>query len=408
MDAVAPALVHALLHSLWQCTLLAFAAALTLRAMRRTSAAWRHAVAMMFLVTMVLAPAAQFLLFQMADAPLAGGLLQTLLGRLFAITTDTASSAAALVTVIWLAGVTVMVARYLGGLRIIAAMAGGPSQPLPQHVQRRVDELRSALGIAHQVAVRVSDDLLIPCATHVLRPIVWLPASLLTGAPAEQLEALLAHELAHIARKDWLWNGIQCAIEAILFFHPAVWWLTRRVRQEREHACDDLAVAACGDPIALAEALAALEHARHPMPRLGLAASGGSLLRRITRLLGTPPQRVRSGVLAVLGALTVAGVLLTAQVGVGGGRAHELVYHSSTSGDLGPGDFREITSTGNGRRRWYRASLDAQGRLTEIYREDGQVRPIDAEVRAWIDTVTHRDLATLPVPPSETGPTNPR
>jgi len=407
MDTLAPALVHALLHSLWQCTLLAFAAALTLRAMRAASAAWRHAVAMMFLVAMLLAPAAQFLVFWQADAPLSGPRWLDLLGPLTGLIGEAASSAG-IVSMIWLAGVIVMLARYLGGLRTIAAMARRPCHGVPPHVQQRVDELRSALGIVENVAVRISDDVLVPCATHLARPIVWLPASLLTGTPPEQLEALLAHELAHIARKDWLWNGIQCAIEAILFFHPAVWWLSRRVRQEREHACDDLAVVACGDPIALAEALAALEHARHAPPRLGLAASGGSLLQRVTRLIGAPPQRLRSGALAALGALTIAGVLLTAQVGVGGGQPHDLVYESSTTGDLGPGDFREITASENGRQRWYRASMDAQGRLTEIYREDGQVRPIDAETRAWIARVTHLELAATPAPPSGTRPTTPR
>ena len=75
--------------------------------------------------------------------------------------------------------------------------------------------------------------------------------------PREQVEALLAHELAHIRRLDWCWNTTQCVIESVLFHHPAMWWLSRRIREEREHACDDLAVAVCGDPVVLAEALAA-------------------------------------------------------------------------------------------------------------------------------------------------------
>ena len=64
----------------------------------------------------------------------------------------------------------------------------------------------------------------------LLRPVVWLPLSLLARLPAEQVEALIAHELAHIARLDWLWNGVQCVIESLLFFHPAAWWLSRRIR----------------------------------------------------------------------------------------------------------------------------------------------------------------------------------
>ena len=156
-----------------------------------------------------------------------------------------------------------MLARHIGGLRAIAAMERGPFEPLPPAWQRRVEELRAALGIARTVAVRLSAEVASPFAARLLRPVIWLPLSMLSRVPAEQVEALLAHELAHIARRDWLWNGVQCVIEALLFYHPAAWWLGRRIRQEREHACDDLAVAACGDAIALAEALAALECERH-------------------------------------------------------------------------------------------------------------------------------------------------
>lgn len=205
------------------------------------------------------------------------------------------------------------------------------------------------------------------------------------------MEALLAHELAHIARRDWLWNGVQCVIEALLFFHPAVWWLGRVIRREREHACDDLAVAALGgDGLALAEALAGLERTRG-MPQLALAAGGGALLQRISRLLSgpaSPGRRGRAmGVGAGLAALSLGAVVALAALGMGGVRAPDLQVQASTAGALGPGDWRQITANSriDGRRRLrvYRVEIDARGRVSERYQEAGKPRAVDARVRRW-------------------------
>jgi hypothetical protein len=103
-------------------------------------------------------------------------------------------------------------------------------------------------------------------------PVIWLPLSLLVQLLREQA-ALLAHELAHIARMDWLWNGLQCVLEFAVL-PPRGWWLGRRIRQEREHACDDV-VAVCGDAICWPKPRSAPRH-RHTTPRLVLAAQGGS------------------------------------------------------------------------------------------------------------------------------------
>ena len=403
--ALTPALASALLHSLWQDALLGVGAALALRATARASASTRHALGMAFLAAMLLVPAAQFLRFFQADGatPYEGLLPVMTSPRLDAaakLFVQESSPLAAVVVLAWLAGVALVGLRHFAGLRAVAAMERGPFQALPPAWQQRVDELRRALGIAHAVAVRVTDDVLTPCAARLLRPVIWVPLSLLLRAPAEQLEVLIAHELAHIARRDWLWNGLQCAIEALLFFHPAVWWLGRRIRQEREHACDDLAVGACGDAIALAEALAALERERHAGPPLVLAARGGSLLQRITRLLSGPPTPGRWGAFTILGALAVAGTLLAVQISLTGGRWPELHVRASTDGPLGPGDYREIRAQGLDRKRFYRASLDAHGRLSEVYEEDGRAHPIDAGVRRWLDEVSRMGLPPPPQHPA--------
>ena len=399
---LAPALASALLHSLWQGGLLAAAAALAFRGMARASAAWRHTIGMAFLAAMALAPAVQFLRFWQDPDPESGGLLTAVstLGAAADGFMQNSARVAELAVLAWLVGVGAMLLRQAAGLRAVVAMERAPYRSLPPAWVRRVEQLSAALGIARAVSVRVSDDVLAPCTARLLRPVVWVPLSLLTRAPADHLEALLAHEFAHVARRDWLWNGVQRLIETLLFFHPAVWWLGRRVRQEREHACDDLAVAACGDPVALAEALAALERERRSAGHLLLAARGGSLLQRVTRLLSEPGPAGRWSALGLLGAVTVCGVLLITQLGMAGGQLPDMQVRSSTEGALGPGDWREITAAGPEGRRFYRATIDVEGRVSEIYREGGRVRPVDAEVRRWVDGVT-RDGVPPPLQEGE-------
>jgi len=400
--AFAPALASALVHSVWQVALLALAAALALRATSGAKAAIRHNVAMAFLVAMLVVPLVQFLRFwQEPASTLNSGLLPAMTGPELSaanVFVQQSSPLAPFVVLLWIAGSALMLIRHVGGLKMLTAMERGPHQSLPAQWEQRVGEMRAALGIARAVAVRLSSDVLSPFAARLLRPVIWLPLSFMTRTPAAQLEALLAHELAHIARKDWLWNGLQCVIESLLFFHPAMWWLSKRIRQEREHACDDLAVAACGDAIALAEALASLECDRHSSPfsnpRLILAANGGSLMQRVTRLLSGPPSRGRWGALAILGALTISSVVVITQVGIAGGRFPELQVTGSTAGPLGPGDYREIKAQGLDKQRYYRISLDARGRATESYEENGQARPVDASARRWVDHVTK--LAAAP------------
>jgi beta-lactamase regulating signal transducer with metallopeptidase domain len=124
-----------------------------------------------------------------------------------------------------------------------------------------------------------------------LRPVVLAPVGALAGLPAEQMEALLLHELAHIRRYDYLVNMLQSAVEALLFYHPAVWWVSGHMRAERELCCDDAAVSASGDALVYARALAELASF---CPPVVMAANGGSLAHRIGRLLGQPRSAPRT------------------------------------------------------------------------------------------------------------------
>ena len=421
----APALATALLHSLWQVTLLAVGAWIALATLSRATAALRHTTAMGFLLAMVGVPAMTFVrISQQSSLRISEGWLPAISAPQLDVATGAfvqqSSPVAAVLALIWLSGVGAMLLRRFGGWRLLGALETRPFQVLPGEWQTRADALRNRLRITRAVAVRLSSDVVGPFTARLIRPVIWLPISLLTHLPREQVEALLAHELAHVARMDWLWNGLQCVIESLLFFHPAAWWLGRRIRQEREHACDDLAVAACGDAIALAEALAQLERDRQPTPQLILAAHGGSLMQRITRLLSAPPTRGRWGARAGLVVLVASGALLVSQVGITGQGRPGVRIESSTNGVLRPGDVREITTQGIGTKRHYSSSVDPQGRLVEVYKENGKVQPLDAGARRWVAEVMRRSVppappmppappsvASLPIPPMPPAPPEP-
>jgi beta-lactamase regulating signal transducer with metallopeptidase domain len=151
------------------------------------------------------------------------------------------------------------------------------------------------------VGLRVSAMVQSPVVIGAWRPLVLVPVGMLTGLPAAQVEALLMHELAHIRRHDYLVNLLQSVAEALLFYHPAVWWVSSQIRKERECCCDDAAVAVSGDVMEYVNALAELASSR-PMRLAAVAANGGSLADRIARLLGErrPAPGKRGTVLAVV------------------------------------------------------------------------------------------------------------
>jgi len=179
--------------------------------------------------------------------------------------------------------------------------------------QARVTAMAGSFGITRAVRLRIVDTIASPVTAGFWRPVVLLPASLLTGMPPTLLEALIAHELGHVKRADYLVNLVQNVVETLLFYHPAVWWLSRCIRTERERIADDLAAQHVGErPLALA--LSELEKYQFAHHDLALAANGGDLMSRITRLLRPAQQTLNwKAALPVLG-LTAALIAGCAQV----------------------------------------------------------------------------------------------
>jgi beta-lactamase regulating signal transducer with metallopeptidase domain len=192
--------------------------------------------------------------------------------------------------------------------------------PADDETLTRVACLAASLGVHRQIQVLFTDNTLGPGTIGWLKPIILLPPAAVLGLTPLQVEALLAHEIAHVRRWDYLVNLFQLLVETLFFYHPAVWWASTRIRIERELCCDDAAVRSCGDAIEYANALTAV--ARFPFARHGMvAASGGTLVSRIERLLrppalanaATPRSAIIFVVVAALAVSAVTAPLVGAQ-----------------------------------------------------------------------------------------------
>jgi beta-lactamase regulating signal transducer with metallopeptidase domain len=214
---------------------------------------------------------------------------------------------------LWLAGVVFLTLRALGGWWLLRRLRLSPLHPAPHKLLFRLDVIRLQMGIRRFVELRLSSRIANPLTAGVLRPWILLPLAAVTRLSPEQIEVVLSHELAHIRRRDYLWNILQTVVETLFFFHPAVWWISRRVREERELCCDDAALARCPDPSVYASALLRLEEERRNHLRLAMALGGNQsragLRARIRRILGDPEASPRSA-----RPLSLAGVAVAAAV----------------------------------------------------------------------------------------------
>lgn len=311
----------ALVHFIWQGLALALALYVFVAFCR--NAITRYWAAVLTLVLMVAAPLVTLLVIGPASDPASMAFRHTdsNLAGVMAVSDRTgfAAAAASLPSVnwivcfaaAWLAGVLAFALRALGGWMLVQRLYRNERQPLAPLLSARCAALQESLGISRKVQFFLSSAIDAPAVIGWFRPVVLLPFTALTGLSPEQLEAILVHELAHIRRFDCFVNLFQIAAETLLFYHPAVWWVSRMIRAERENCCDDLAVAACGDVGVYARALTVVESWR-AMPALVVAANSSSLKLRIERLLGLKAMatNVSSVGIAALGLICAAGVLL--------------------------------------------------------------------------------------------------
>ena len=309
------ALGWTLFHSLWQGALAALVFAVVLYFTRRTSARLRYGLGLATLALVLLMSGLTFwnhysgsgpagsaalvgqaatasaatqptVLPAPAGAPGQGSRAQ----RIAAFFSDYFSRHLPLIVSLWLLGVLFLTLRFSGSLLYIQRLKYWQNRPLPSPWPEKLQELAARAGLRRPLRLLESLRLKTPVVIGHLKPVLLLPAGLVSGLPADEVEALLAHELAHILRRDYLVNVMQHLVDILFFFHPGIRWISAAVRQEREHCCDDFAVELCGDARHYALALARLQAAGpgYPQPALAAAGRAHKLLRRIARLLGKP------------------------------------------------------------------------------------------------------------------------
>jgi beta-lactamase regulating signal transducer with metallopeptidase domain len=323
------ALGWTLLHSLWQGTLIAFTLGVVMIVLRRASARARSLAASIALLTTMSATCLTFIALyeplsvdnaaleaasvQVEKAsPSSENTVQTPVQKGFralrfaplsisreAMWLDRVQEYLPALVLIWLLGAICLALRFLGGMVYAQRMKHFRAHPASAEWQARVAELAERLKLRRAPLLVESGLANAPMLVGFLKPIILVPMGFLSGLQTAHIEAIIAHELAHARYQDYLMSILQAVIETVMFYHPAVWWMSSQVRQEREHAADDLAADLCGDSRALAHALAILEERslasdEAHFATAGVGANDGHLLTRVKRLLGKQPERTFS------------------------------------------------------------------------------------------------------------------
>lgn len=194
---------------------------------------------------------------------------------------------------LWIAGVLLMAYRSWYQWRSLMQIARKWAQP-DAELEAALLALAGRFEFMRRIKVLVSDRIDTPILIGWFKPVILLPTAVVLGFPRQQVELILAHELGHLRRYDHLVNLAQALVETLLFYHPVVHWISREIRNEREICCDTLVLhKTSGDPREYARTLAALEELRQPAPQMALAATGGVLLERVRRILGSQRNVMR-------------------------------------------------------------------------------------------------------------------
>jgi bla regulator protein BlaR1 len=192
-----------------------------------------------------------------------------------------------LITGIWLFGVLIISARMAGGIFYLRKLRHSGLLIIPENVLNRFKNLARLMNIRRIPMFYESSLINVPSVLGYVKPMILLPVSALAQIPVEQLEAIVAHELAHIRRHDWLVNLFQSIIEALYFYHPVVWYIQSSIRKERENCCDDIALKYSGGHLVYVKALASINEisVTQGFPLLAINSEKNYLLNRVLRIL---------------------------------------------------------------------------------------------------------------------------
>ena len=324
-ESLVSALGWTLIHFLWQGLCVAGFYWLICRLAAQRPAAVRYWAGMVSFVVCLALPALTFSWYYVpVSEQLAASAAAVELAPVYALNPSFAQILSAgvepalpIVVALWAVGVMLLSARafvgWLGARRLVSR----ETAPVAAALLQAVRALEAKLGIRRAVSVVQSKLVDVPTVVGWLKPVILLPASVIARLPSDQLEMVIAHELGHVKRFDYLFNLFQILVETLFFYHPAIRWMSREVRQEREHCCDDLVVNACGRPVVYARALANIESLRGPQNVVAMAATGGDLVHRVRRIVRREIPRHNGGfaqVMLMFGLATV--VALSAHQGL--------------------------------------------------------------------------------------------
>ena len=297
-----------LVHSLWQLLAIGILLWIGLKIATNKSAAFKYNLGLLALGSSLLITVATFAYELISFAP-APDMEVWLTNLVFVESIDAASGFAAedfllktinwinqqlpILVNFWFFGALLFLFRLFNSLTELRMLRKAESVPFDFQVEKTFYRLVGKLGLSSNISLRVTESGISPITFGYLKPIVLIPAALVFHLSPAQLEAIIAHELAHVKRNDYLINLIQSGLEVLFFYHPSYWWMAQTIKELRENAADDLAVQAGISPRELAFSLAeVLNFAQQNPPELALPASKkrNPTLQRIKRILGQPAQ----------------------------------------------------------------------------------------------------------------------
>jgi len=289
--SIATALTWTILHSVWQATLISLLMSWGHRLL--STAASRYLLSVSALLMVLVCSVGTFIYYYSAGSSavvehsivIDTSAIYAPVSQAATSITDYFVDHSSMILAVWLGGMVLFLLKLVLSLILVQRLRTGTEHPALSY---SLSKIRRRLRVTKPVSILESSLAATPVLVGHLKPIILFPIGLVNTLTTEEVEGIIAHELAHVMRSDYLVNILQCIVEAIYYYHPAVWWITANIKLERENCCDDIALAGGISPVTYSTALVKLQELSHvPTMSLAMAASGDrhQLLNRIKRIL---------------------------------------------------------------------------------------------------------------------------
>lgn len=316
-------------HSLWQGVLISIILGISILLVDKKSARFRYALAafsmlLMFISSVITfskvyqqeptsfsAKANTFIVYQnMLDESQTAGAAQNKTDSFFQSLKNIQKyfeNYLPLIVTVWLAGLLIFAIRFLGGIFYIHRLKTRGIRPVGLELESQIRQMSDKINFERPINIFESVLVHVPITIGYLKPVILMPLGIIGGLPQSQIEAIIAHEIAHIKRYDFIINIFQTLAETIFFFHPAIWWISSFIRAERENCCDDIAIELCGNPVEYSKALVNIQEMNNNESPFALAAIGkrNNLFRRIKRMNENKKPNLRYGIKFALFAILI-------------------------------------------------------------------------------------------------------